>query len=274
MTDDFIKTKYSDNNIDRGKEFKHSMKLNRETAEYAVKSMLNIAMDHLNGATMQKKLKLGKQNNFVKNLQNSVGENQEKSREHIKDKNMQNNDEERIAKLDRQLQNFKVKRQKNNLLDRSLESIETKSQQTLDRADEYVTNHFEAKNKKNSISTDIKKIIEASAIAEKQKYVRNVEKNLMSKMVVESKSGQEIVIKKNSDDRLWHPWTSWSSCSKTCGSGISSRSRLCALSKLCKGIDTQLRPCENESCPIYFNSQGQGNCILIIIQITFQFQHI
>ncbi|XP_073903349.1 hemicentin-1 isoform X3 [Castor canadensis] len=52
------------------------------------------------------------------------------------------------------------------------------------------------------------------------------------------------------------PWSSWRSCSVTCGKGIQKRSRLCNSplpangGKPCQGSDSETRNCQNKLCPV------------------------
>ncbi|XP_069890339.1 hemicentin-1 [Dipodomys merriami] len=52
------------------------------------------------------------------------------------------------------------------------------------------------------------------------------------------------------------PWSSWRSCSVTCGKGIQKRSRLCNSpppangGKRCHGSDSETRTCQNKLCPV------------------------
>ena len=55
-------------------------------------------------------------------------------------------------------------------------------------------------------------------------------------------------------DGGWGQWTSWSSCSKTCESGVSTRTRLCNRPRPlpggqpCYGNATDTRPCNTQNC--------------------------
>ncbi|VDI27508.1 Hypothetical predicted protein [Mytilus galloprovincialis] len=70
----------------------------------------------------------------------------------------------------------------------------------------------------------------------------------------------------------WNDWSSWSECTRSCGSGIQTRQRQC-LNQMnttdgyvteCEGIGTGSRSCNTELCPCRFgsgNSIGHYECI-------------
>ncbi|XP_074627228.1 uncharacterized protein LOC141885237 isoform X4 [Acropora palmata] len=47
----------------------------------------------------------------------------------------------------------------------------------------------------------------------------------------------------------WGPWTAWSPCMKTCGTGVSLRSRECLTGANCRGPGTETRKCKIQDCP-------------------------
>ena len=58
------------------------------------------------------------------------------------------------------------------------------------------------------------------------------------------------------NDCVWNPWSSWSPCSKTCGTGIAQRSRTVLKEaildgKKCSNEDaTQTKECQTVACPV------------------------
>ncbi len=46
----------------------------------------------------------------------------------------------------------------------------------------------------------------------------------------------------------WSAWTSWSTCSKTCGSGSQTRTRTCR--SQCSGSSSQSKACNTQACPV------------------------
>ncbi|KAL9971012.1 hypothetical protein ACROYT_G023488 [Oculina patagonica] len=47
----------------------------------------------------------------------------------------------------------------------------------------------------------------------------------------------------------WGSWTEWSPCMKTCGTGVSLRSRKCLTGANCRGTGTETRKCKIQDCP-------------------------
>uniref|UniRef100_A0A915JAP2 Uncharacterized protein n=1 Tax=Romanomermis culicivorax TaxID=13658 RepID=A0A915JAP2_ROMCU len=45
----------------------------------------------------------------------------------------------------------------------------------------------------------------------------------------------------------WSTWSQWSTCSKTCGQGTTSRTRFCTKQK-CPGAAKETRACKNAAC--------------------------
>lgn len=66
----------------------------------------------------------------------------------------------------------------------------------------------------------------------------------------------------------WGAWGSWSTCSVSCGGGVSSRSRSCVGSGGCSGDSSQSRSCNSLSCPVnpvvtngaQYEDLGIGEC--------------
>ncbi|KAH3881656.1 hypothetical protein DPMN_005582, partial [Dreissena polymorpha] len=56
-------------------------------------------------------------------------------------------------------------------------------------------------------------------------------------------------------DGVWHSWTTWSTCTVTCGNGTSSRDRVCDFpdntphGRNCTGSNSDARSCNSEICP-------------------------
>lgn len=54
-------------------------------------------------------------------------------------------------------------------------------------------------------------------------------------------------------DGRWHAWTTWSSCSKTCGGGVQQRQRVCEGpffgGEVCPGESGEQRRCSERRCP-------------------------
>ncbi|KAL0156107.1 hypothetical protein M9458_047353, partial [Cirrhinus mrigala] len=51
---------------------------------------------------------------------------------------------------------------------------------------------------------------------------------------------------------VWGPWSSWSPCSRSCGSGTMIRQRRCSLEDsdgYCRGEKTQRQQCYSTACP-------------------------
>ncbi|XP_029473326.1 LOW QUALITY PROTEIN: hemicentin-1 [Rhinatrema bivittatum] len=63
----------------------------------------------------------------------------------------------------------------------------------------------------------------------------------------------------------WGPWSSWGSCSETCGKGTQARLRLCnnpppSFNGLhCDGPDTQIQVCNEKNCPVDGRWAGWGS---------------
>lgn len=62
----------------------------------------------------------------------------------------------------------------------------------------------------------------------------------------------------------WAPWTNWGSCSLTCGSGLTSRNRLCSYAgqdpnvdnaAVCGGPGSEEESCNERPCPGEFTKQ-------------------
>ena len=47
----------------------------------------------------------------------------------------------------------------------------------------------------------------------------------------------------------WGSWTEWSPCMKTCGTGVSLRSRKCLTGANCRGTGTETKKCKIQDCP-------------------------
>ncbi|XP_031442354.1 adhesion G protein-coupled receptor B1-like isoform X2 [Clupea harengus] len=64
-------------------------------------------------------------------------------------------------------------------------------------------------------------------------------------------------------DGKWQPWTSWSSCSKTCGGGIQERQRNCDGpffgGEPCPGLKAELKRCNEKRCPEPHEICGEDN---------------
>ena len=58
-----------------------------------------------------------------------------------------------------------------------------------------------------------------------------------------------------SADGEWCAWTSWSTCSRSCGQGIINRTRVCACPEpttggsICRGPNEECKDCNNTGCP-------------------------
>lgn len=61
-------------------------------------------------------------------------------------------------------------------------------------------------------------------------------------------------------DGRWLPWTSWSSCSKTCGGGVMERHRICEGpffgGEPCPGSKAESKRCSEKRCPGQFHILG------------------
>ena len=55
------------------------------------------------------------------------------------------------------------------------------------------------------------------------------------------------------EDCVWGPWSTWLSCSKTCGGGIETRSRIKTKAEQnggnCSGSISDSKTCNTQSCP-------------------------
>lgn len=65
----------------------------------------------------------------------------------------------------------------------------------------------------------------------------------------------EILEVPNDEDGAWQPWTEWSGCTKSCGSGTRLRSRICKHPAgnghpgcLEQGHGTEIQPCGELPC--------------------------
>ena len=77
-------------------------------------------------------------------------------------------------------------------------------------------------------------------------------------------------------DGNWGSWSPWSSCTKTCGDGLKTRTRLCDSpapaygGDTCPGDDSQSDECNNQPC------KGKGNksreIYIVYSQIEFDIQ--
>ena len=57
----------------------------------------------------------------------------------------------------------------------------------------------------------------------------------------------------------WGPWTAWSPCMKTCGTGVSLRSRECLTGANCRGPGTETRKCKIQDCPCKWQCSPKQN---------------
>lgn len=63
-------------------------------------------------------------------------------------------------------------------------------------------------------------------------------------------------------DGNWSDWASWIPCTKTCGSGITMRTRLCdnpqpsGNGKFCEGVSFEAGPCNTDNCPSPYGGQA------------------
>ena len=46
----------------------------------------------------------------------------------------------------------------------------------------------------------------------------------------------------------WSPWGAWSSCTRTCGGGQQTRSRICRGGAGCEGLSSQSQRCNTDEC--------------------------
>ncbi|XP_052285147.1 SCO-spondin-like isoform X5 [Dreissena polymorpha] len=66
-------------------------------------------------------------------------------------------------------------------------------------------------------------------------------------------------------DGVWHSWTTWSTCTVTCGNGTSSRDRVCDFpdntphGRNCTGSNSDARSCNAELCPVDGNYTDWGS---------------
>ena len=49
---------------------------------------------------------------------------------------------------------------------------------------------------------------------------------------------------------IWSEWTEWSTCSKSCGTGLKVRNRKC-LEGACRGFSEVPKKCKKKVCPVY-----------------------
>ena len=54
-------------------------------------------------------------------------------------------------------------------------------------------------------------------------------------------------------DGKWGPWTEWGECTKECGGGTETRTRVCTEpkhgGKPCGGLSSDTQPCNTDPCP-------------------------
>lgn len=68
---------------------------------------------------------------------------------------------------------------------------------------------------------------------------------------------KECKLKECKVDGGWRAWTKFSTCSRSCGGGVSRRHRICSNPRpknggaFCKGSDTETKPCETQHCPVH-----------------------
>ena len=70
----------------------------------------------------------------------------------------------------------------------------------------------------------------------------------------------------------WGAWTAWSPCMKTCGTGVSLRSRECLTGANCRGSGTETKKCKIQDCPCKWRSTKQSTTWYVCLGDNLEFR--